>query len=48
MQSVMSQCDDAGTGVLPFGKLVYVMPPYIISARKLELRCNSLIDTVAR
>lgn len=48
MKSIMRQFVDAGIWVRPFGKLVYLMPPYIISARELELLCNSLIDTVAR
>ena len=48
MKSIMRQFVDAGIWVRPFGKLVYLMPPYIISARELELLCNSLIETVAR
>jgi len=48
MKSIMRQFVDAGIWVRPFGKLVYLMPPYIISATELELLCNPLIDTVAQ
>jgi adenosylmethionine-8-amino-7-oxononanoate aminotransferase len=48
MASIMRQFVDAGIWVRPFGKLVYLMPAYIISARELEQLCTSLIDIVAR
>jgi len=48
MASIMRQFVDAGIWVRPFGKLVYLMPAYIISAQELEQLCTSLIDIVAR
>jgi adenosylmethionine-8-amino-7-oxononanoate aminotransferase len=48
MTSIMRQFVDAGIWVRPFGKLVYLMPPYIISTQELKQLCTSLIDIVAR
>jgi adenosylmethionine-8-amino-7-oxononanoate aminotransferase len=48
MTSIMRQFVDAGIWVRPFGKLVYLMPAYIISAQELKQLCNSLIEIVAR
>jgi adenosylmethionine-8-amino-7-oxononanoate aminotransferase len=38
----------AGIWVRPFGKLVYLMPAYIISDEDLALLCNRLTDIVAQ
>ena len=48
MASIMRQFVEAGIWVRPFGKLVYLMPAYIISAQELEQLCTSLIEIVAR
>jgi len=48
MASIMRQFVDAGIWVRPFGKLVYLMPAYIISTEELERLCTALIDIVAR
>ena len=48
MASIMRQFVDAGIWVRPFGKLVYLMPAYIISAQELEQLCTALIEIVAR
>jgi len=48
MASIMRQFVDAGIWVRPFGKLVYLMPAYIISAQELKQLCTSLIEIVAR
>ena len=48
MSSIMHQFVDAGIWVRPFGKLVYLMPAYIISAQELKQLCTSLIEIVAR
>jgi adenosylmethionine-8-amino-7-oxononanoate aminotransferase len=48
MASIVRQFVDAGIWVRPFGKLVYLMPPYVISAPELEQLCTSLIEIVAR
>jgi adenosylmethionine-8-amino-7-oxononanoate aminotransferase len=48
MASIVRQFVDAGIWVRPFGKLVYLMPAYVISAPQLEQLCTSLIEIVAR
>ena len=48
MSSIMRQFVDAGIWVRPFGKLVYLMPAYVISAHELEQLCNTLIEIVKR
>ena len=48
MASITRQFVDAGIWVRPFGKLVYLMPAYVISARELEQLCSSLVDIVSR
>jgi len=37
---------DAGVWVRPFGKLVYIMPPYIIEPSELSILTNALITVV--
>ncbi len=37
MKAMTGQFVDAGVWVRPFGKLVYLMPPYIISRQELDL-----------
>jgi len=39
---------EAGIWVRPFGKLVYLMPAYIISDKDLGLLCSRLTDIVAQ
>ena len=48
MASIMAQFVDAGIWVRPFGKLVYLMPAYLISDAELERLCTSLVEIVAR
>ena len=48
MASIMRQFVDAGIWVRPFGKLVYLMPAYIITAEELEQLCSSLVEIVAQ
>ena len=38
---------DAGVWVRPFGKLVYVMPPFIISPEELSMLTGALVRVVA-
>ena len=38
---------DEGIWVRPFGKLVYVMPPYVMSPEDLALLCNGMLRTLA-
>lgn len=35
-----------GAWVRPFGKLIYVMPPYVMTAADLETLCKAIIDTI--
>jgi len=46
MASIVPQFVDAGIWVRPFGKLVYLMPPYIISDTELEQLCERLVGVL--
>ena len=37
---------DAGIWIRPFGKLIYTMPPYIISDEELSFLCEKMIEVV--
>ena len=39
---------DTGVWVRPFGKLVYLMPPYIIGERDLRTLCNAVVQVLSR
>ena len=39
---------DAGVWVRPFGKLVYIMPPYIIQPAELQCLCESILQVIQR
>lgn len=41
------ECVARGVWIRPFGRNVYVMPPYIISDIQLEKLCNELIDIIS-
>jgi adenosylmethionine-8-amino-7-oxononanoate aminotransferase len=34
--------------VRPFGKLVYLMPPYIISDEQLEVLCGAMVEVISQ
>ena len=38
---------DRGVWIRPFGKLIYVMPPYIISEDDLHLLCHAMLEVIA-
>ena len=38
---------DEGIWVRPFGKLVYVMPPYVMSPEDLATLCNGMLRALA-
>lgn len=46
MQQIQQQCVERGIWVRPFGKLVYVMPPFIMTAQELEFLLTQLIAVV--
>ena len=46
MQTLQQEFVRRGIWVRPFGKLVYVMPPYIISEQELKTLLEQLIDVV--
>jgi adenosylmethionine-8-amino-7-oxononanoate aminotransferase len=48
MATIVPLFVEAGIWVRPFGKLVYLMPAYIISDEDLTLLCNRLTDIVAQ
>ena len=48
MAEITRQFVDAGVWVRPFGRLVYLMPPYVISDDELRQLCRAVVDVVAR
>jgi adenosylmethionine-8-amino-7-oxononanoate aminotransferase len=48
MKSITQQFVDAGVWVRPFGKLVYLMPAYVIDDEALEFLCQAVVDIVSR
>lgn len=48
MESIQKEFVKAGIWVRPFGKLIYIMPPYIISDDDLHELCTSMIKVIAQ
>ena len=48
MKSITQQFVDAGVWIRPFGKLVYLMPPYITSDDDLNRLCAVIYDVVRK
>lgn len=48
MQTITQQFVDAGVWVRPFGRLVYLMPPFIISPEELLSLTSAVVEVVAR
>lgn len=48
MKSLQQQFVDRGIWVRPFGKLVYVMPPYVIRDDELALLLKGIVDIVSQ
>ena len=42
------ECVKRGVWIRPFGRNVYIMPPYVIDDSRLEHLCGALIDIVAK
>jgi adenosylmethionine-8-amino-7-oxononanoate aminotransferase len=47
MASLQARFIDRGIWIRPFGKLVYTMPPYIISNADLALLCQQMVAALA-
>lgn len=47
MKAITGQFVAAGVWVRPFGKLVYLMPPYIINSQDLAALTHAVTATVA-
>ncbi len=47
MAAITKRFVDKGIWIRPFGKLVYVMPPYIISKEDLDTLLTAMIEVVA-
>ncbi len=48
MEAITREFVERGIWLRPFGKLVYAMPPYIVSARDLALLADTMVDVVAK
>lgn len=48
MKTIVPQFVDAGVWVRPFGKLVYVMPPYIINDDDLAFLTNAMTNIISK
>ena len=48
MKSITHQFVESGVWVRPFGRLVYLMPAFIIEDEDLELLCEAVCDTVKK
>jgi len=46
MKSITEQFVESGVWVRPFGRLVYLMPAFIIEDGDLEFLCKAVCDTV--
>ena len=48
MKSITEDFVDAGVWIRPFGKLVYLMPPYIIDDSDLDILTKAIVEVLAR
>jgi adenosylmethionine-8-amino-7-oxononanoate aminotransferase len=46
MKTLQQQFVKRGVWIRPFGKLVYVMPPYVISQQQLNTLLQQLVEVV--
>jgi adenosylmethionine-8-amino-7-oxononanoate aminotransferase len=47
MRTIQARFVDRGVWVRPFGRLIYLMPPYVVSDAQLEHLCGAVVDVVA-
>ena len=48
MKTLQQEFVRRGIWIRPFGKLVYVMPPYIISEQELKTLLEQMVEVVAQ
>lgn len=46
MSKIQQSFVDAGVWIRPFGKLIYLMPPYIIKRHELSSLCNAIVEVL--
>lgn len=46
MSNIQQAFVDAGVWIRPFGKLIYLMPPYVIKQKELKVLCNAIFDVL--
>ncbi len=46
MQKIQQAFVDAGVWIRPFGKLIYLMPAYIIQENELNILCNAIFNVL--
>jgi len=46
MSKIQQAFVDAGVWIRPFGKLIYLMPPYVIQENELDLLCNAIFNVL--
>jgi adenosylmethionine-8-amino-7-oxononanoate aminotransferase len=46
MSKIQQAFVDKGVWIRPFGKLIYLMPPYIIEADELSMLCDAIFEVV--
>jgi adenosylmethionine-8-amino-7-oxononanoate aminotransferase len=47
MANIQQAFVDRGVWIRPFGKLVYVMPPFIISSEELQQLTSAMVDVLS-
>jgi adenosylmethionine-8-amino-7-oxononanoate aminotransferase len=47
MRSIQQRFVDLGVWIRPFGRLIYLMPPYVIDAAELDALCTAVVRVVA-
>jgi len=47
MREIQSRFVERGVWVRPFGKLVYLMPPYVVSDEQLDSLCRAMVEVIS-
>jgi adenosylmethionine-8-amino-7-oxononanoate aminotransferase len=48
MRQIQRRFVERGVWVRPFGKLVYLMPPYIVTDEQLEALCGAMVEVISQ